>query len=77
MSCYILTYVQRVNLGPLLIDIWYNKWAGGDREDSYSKFVAPFFLMALCIDTIPAKPNRKRGVISSETQGLRELIPQE
>jgi len=19
------------------IDIWYNKWAGGDREDSYSK----------------------------------------
>jgi len=21
-------------------DIWYNKWAGGDREDSYSKYVA-------------------------------------
>jgi len=21
------------------IDIWYNKWAGGDREDSYSKYV--------------------------------------
>jgi hypothetical protein len=20
-------------------DIWYNKWAGGDREDSYSKCV--------------------------------------
>ena len=20
-----------------LSDIWYNKWAGGDREDSYSK----------------------------------------
>lgn len=20
-----------------MIDIWYNKWAGGDREDSYSK----------------------------------------
>lgn len=20
-------------------DIWYNKWAGGDREDSYSKYV--------------------------------------
>jgi hypothetical protein len=20
-----------------LLDIWYNKWAGGDREDSYSK----------------------------------------
>lgn len=19
------------------VDIWYNKWAGGDREDSYSK----------------------------------------
>ncbi len=23
----------------LLLDIWYNKWAGGDREDSYSKCV--------------------------------------
>jgi hypothetical protein len=23
----------------LFPDIWYNKWAGGDREDSYSKFV--------------------------------------
>src|SRR5271154_3129246 len=22
-----------------VIDIWYNKWAGGDREDSYSKSV--------------------------------------
>ena len=21
-------------------DIWYNKWAGGDREDSYSKYVS-------------------------------------
>lgn len=21
-------------------DIWYNKWAGGDREDSYSKCVS-------------------------------------
>lgn len=20
-------------------DIWYNKWAGGDREDNYSKYV--------------------------------------
>ena len=26
------------NLSPSL-DIWYNKWAGGDREDSYSKCV--------------------------------------
>ena len=25
----------------VIIDIWYNKWAGGDREDSYSKYV-PF-----------------------------------
>ncbi|KAF8322652.1 hypothetical protein DL93DRAFT_1045999 [Clavulina sp. PMI_390] len=24
------------HLFPLLLDIWYNKWAGGDREDSYS-----------------------------------------
>ena len=23
----------------VIIDIWYNKWAGGDREDSYSKYV--------------------------------------
>jgi hypothetical protein len=22
------------------LDIWYNKWAGGDREDSYSKSVS-------------------------------------
>ncbi len=24
------------------IDIWYNKWAGGDREDNYSKCVSSF-----------------------------------
>ena len=24
-----------------VLDIWYNKWAGGDREDSYSKCVSP------------------------------------
>jgi hypothetical protein len=23
------------------VDIWYNKWAGGDREDNYSKYVFP------------------------------------
>ena len=23
----------------IVLDIWYNKWAGGDREDSYSKYV--------------------------------------
>lgn len=23
-----------------IIDIWYNKWAGGDMEDNYSKCVA-------------------------------------
>ena len=22
-----------------MLDIWYNKWAGGDREDNYSKSV--------------------------------------
>ena len=22
----------------VFLDIWYNKWAGGDREDSYSKY---------------------------------------
>ena len=21
------------------VDIWYNKWAGGDREDSYGQYV--------------------------------------
>lgn len=25
----------------LVVDIWYNKWAGGDREDNYSKCVFP------------------------------------
>ena len=23
------------------VDIWYNKWAGGDREDNYSKYEFP------------------------------------
>jgi hypothetical protein len=27
-------------------DIWYNKWAGGDREDNYSKYVSPCFGLA-------------------------------
>lgn len=30
------------------IDIWYNKWAGGDREDNYSKCVS-YFLNAFCV----------------------------
>lgn len=25
--------------GMMWTDIWYNKWAGGDREDSYHKSV--------------------------------------
>jgi hypothetical protein len=31
----------RPNIGAhtIMIDIWYNKWAGGDREDNYSKCV--------------------------------------
>lgn len=34
-------YVRLTGFSPicLLTDIWYNKWAGGDREDSYSKYV--------------------------------------
>jgi hypothetical protein len=31
-----------------MVDIWYNKWAGGDREDNYSKYVFPSFGLA-CI----------------------------
>lgn len=29
-----------------MLDIWYNKWAGGDREDNYSKYVFPCFGLA-------------------------------
>lgn len=25
---------------PCGVDIWYNKWAGGDREDSYGQYVS-------------------------------------
>ena len=25
------------------VDIWYNKWAGGDREDNYSKYASSCF----------------------------------
>jgi hypothetical protein len=31
-----------------MVDIWYNKWAGGDREDNYSKYLFPCFGLA-CI----------------------------
>lgn len=31
------------------VDIWYNKWAGGDREDSYGQYVfLPFRLRSPC-----------------------------
>ena len=36
-----LDYTQ-LHLGitdTISLDIWYNKWAGGDREDNYSKYV--------------------------------------
>jgi hypothetical protein len=29
------------------LDIWYNKWAGGDREDNYSKYVVLFFVICM------------------------------
>src|SRR3984885_7042273 len=32
-------HLVRTSLTPFPVDIWYNKWAGGDREDSYSKCV--------------------------------------
>ena len=33
------------------LDIWYNKWAGGDREDNYSKYVLRqcWFLYWRCV----------------------------
>ena len=37
-SAVCLSFI-RFSLLHLLTDIWYNKWAGGDREDSYSKYV--------------------------------------
>ena len=36
---------SRMWLSCSLLDIWYNKWAGGDREDSYSKYVPRVILM--------------------------------
>lgn len=37
--CIYLFTVPIVRLFMHDTDIWYNKWAGGDREDSYSKCV--------------------------------------
>lgn len=51
-------------------DIWYNKWAGGDREDSYSKYV-PAYLVPFTQDThnpLPAKPNRRPAATSKKMQ---------
>lgn len=32
-------------------NIWYNKWAGGDREDSYSKYVISSTVVLYDADT--------------------------
>lgn len=35
-------------------NIWYNKWAGGDREDGYSKYVQVHFLSVICLVANPS-----------------------
>jgi hypothetical protein len=63
-----LSSVQRVLTQCL--DIWYNKWAGGDREDNYSKYVSPsvFFAFApvglIYGGDSAARQNPKRGAAS-------------
>ena len=42
--CFSYTLVRAHSV----LDIWYNKWAGGDREDNYSKYVSPCIGLA-CI----------------------------
>jgi len=37
---YPTLFIARNVVDSIFIDIWYNKWAGGDREDNYSKYVA-------------------------------------
>ena len=40
-QCFYVRFTFSLSFGSQLIwiDIWYNKWAGGDREDSYSNKV--------------------------------------
>ena len=64
--------VAGANLNPPATDIWYNKWAGGDREDSYSKYAAFYSRFIFCSNLPKAKQNLKRGVKSSKMRVLRE-----
>jgi hypothetical protein len=53
------------------LDIWYNKWAGGDREDSYSKYSIHSTLWnepLINIQPLTAKLNPKLAVISNAMQ---------
>jgi hypothetical protein len=52
-----------------MVDIWYNKWAGGDREDNYSKYVFPclVWLASWANLSLAAKPNPRRAAASRKT----------
>jgi hypothetical protein len=54
----------------LYSDIWYNKWAGGDREDSYSKSVDIAFGRVYA-DCAPARPSPRRAARSGATRASR------
>ena len=38
-ACLAWSYCKQQFVLTFTTDIWYNKWAGGDREDNYSKYV--------------------------------------
>lgn len=58
------------------VDIWYNKWAGGDREDNYSKCVCLILSILSLGLMIPVKQNLKPAVkLNSTRASLAPTLP--
>ena len=71
------TSATNVNAIFIFLDIWYNKWAGGDREDSYSKCVlnSRYSVFSNQSYAYLAKPNPKLDAASNATLGSHALTP--
>lgn len=70
-SKLLATIARRHQLTELLADIWYNKWAGGDREDSYSKYVQ-LHLSHVKSNLLLARKSPRHAAISSAMRATRE-----
>src|SRR6266404_108322 len=70
---------QRQITLTLTTDIWYNKWAGGDREDNYSKCVFTNLLLRIVVSLPPSKTKsqtrcnikKDAGLTRANTTGMR------